>query len=43
VVTLQAVRIAYDRALNQTLEEANTPEQDEVSIEGLGDLVQFDD
>lgn len=43
MVTLQAVRIAYDRALNQTLQEANTPEQDEVSIEGLGDLVQFDD
>jgi hypothetical protein len=42
-VTLQAARIAYGRALNQTLEDANTPEQDEVSIEGLGDSVQFDD
>lgn len=42
-VTLQAAKIAYGRALKQTLEEANTPEQDEVSIEGLGDSVQLDD
>ena len=41
--TLQTARIAYGRALEQTLEEGKAPEEDEVSIEGLGDSIQFDD
>ena len=40
---LQTARIAYGRALKQTLEEGKAPEEDEVSIEGLGDSIQFDD
>ncbi len=33
---LQTARIAYGRALKQTLEEGKAAEQDEVSIQGLG-------
>ena len=40
---LQTARIAYGRALKQTLEEGKAPEEDEVSIEGLEDSIQFDD
>ena len=40
--TLQTARIAYGRALKQTLEEGEAPEEDEVNIEGLGDTIQFD-
>ena len=40
---LQTARIAYGRALKQTLEEGEAPEEDEVSIEGLGDSIRFDD
>ena len=40
---LQTARMAYGRALKQTLEEGKAPEEDEVSIEGLGDSIQFDD
>jgi prefoldin subunit 5 len=40
---LQTARIAYGRALKQTLEEGKGSEEDEVSIEGLGDSIQFDD
>lgn len=40
---LQTARIAYGRALKQTLEEGKAPEEDEVSIEGLGDSIRFDD
>ena len=40
--TLQTARIAYGRALKQTLEEGEAPEEDEVNIEGLGDSIQFD-
>ena len=36
---LQTARIAYGRALKQTLEEGKAPEEDEVSIEGLGDSI----
>jgi cell division protein ZapA (FtsZ GTPase activity inhibitor) len=42
VATLQTARIAYGRALKQTLEEGEAPEEDEVNIEGLGDSIQFD-
>lgn len=41
--TLQTARMAYRRALKQTLEESKAPEEDEVSIEGLGDSLQFGD
>ena len=41
--TLQTARIAYGRALKQILEEGEAPEEDEVSIEGLGDSIQFND
>ena len=41
--TLQTARIAYGRALKQTLEEGTAPKEDEVSIEGLGDSIQLDD
>ena len=37
--TLQTARIAYGRALKQILEEGEAPEEDEVSIEGLGDSI----
>ncbi|MDG1026611.1 MAG: DUF6447 family protein [Gammaproteobacteria bacterium] len=40
---LQTARIAYGRALKETLEEGKAPEVDEVSIEGLGDSIQFND
>ena len=36
---LQTARIAYGRALKQILEEGEAPEEDEVSIEGLGDSI----
>ncbi len=36
---LQTARIAYGRALKQTLEQGEAPEEDEVSIEGLGDSI----
>lgn len=38
---LQTARIAYGRALKQTLKEGKAPE-DEVSIEGLGEAIEFD-
>ena len=40
--TLQTARIAYGRALKQTLEQGEAPKEDEVNIEGLGDSIQFD-
>ena len=40
---LQTARIAYGRALKETLEEGKAPEVNEVSIEGLGDSIQFND
>jgi cell division protein ZapA (FtsZ GTPase activity inhibitor) len=36
---LQTARMAYGRALKQTLEQGEAPEEDEVSIEGLGDSI----
>ena len=39
---LQTARIAYGRALKQTLEQGEAPKEDEVNIEGLGDSIQFD-
>ena len=40
--TLQTARIAYGRALKQTLEQGEAPKENEINIEGLGDLIQFD-
>ena len=40
---LQTARIAYGRALKQTLEEGTAAEEEEVSIEGLGESIQFND
>ena len=40
---LQTARIAYGRALKQTLEEGKAAEEEEVSIEGLGESIQFND
>ena len=40
---LQTARMAYGRAVKQILEEGEAPEEDEVSVEGLGDSIQFDD
>lgn len=39
----QTARMAYGRALKQTLEQGKASEEDEVSIEGLGESIQFDD
>lgn len=39
---LQTARIAYGRALKQALEEGKAPEEEEVSIEGLGENIEFD-
>ena len=40
---LQTARIAYGRALKQTLEEGKAAEEEEVSIEGLAESIQFND
>lgn len=40
---LQTARIAYGRALKETLEKGKAPQEDEVSIEGLGESIQFDE
>jgi uncharacterized protein YlxW (UPF0749 family) len=39
---LQTARIAYGSALKQTLEDGEATEEEEVSIEGLGETIQFD-
>ena len=39
---LQTARNAYGRALKQTLEDGEATEEEEVSIEGLGETIQFD-
>ena len=39
---LQTARMAYGRAVKQILEEGEAPEEDEVSVEGLGESLQFD-
>ena len=39
---LQTARIAYGRALKETLENGSAPKQEEVAVEGLGDTIQFD-
>ena len=43
LAALQTARIAYARALKSTLEEGSDTEEDEVSIEDLGDSIEFDD
>ncbi len=40
---LQTARNAYGRALKKTLEEGEPPKEDDVSIEGLGDNIEFDE
>lgn len=42
VAALQTARIAYARALKETLEQGQAPQNEEVSIEGLGDTIRFD-
>ncbi len=42
VAALQTARIAYGRALKETLEQGQAPQDEEVSIEGLGDTIRFD-
>jgi prefoldin subunit 5 len=42
VAALQTARIAYGRALKETLEQGKAPQDEEVSIEGLGDTIRFD-
>lgn len=39
---LQTARIAYGRALRQTLEDGKIPEEKEVSLEGLGENIEFE-
>ncbi len=39
---LQTARIAYGRALKETLENGSAPKEKEVAVEGLGDTIQFD-
>ena len=43
MAAFQTARIAYGRALKQTLEEGKAAEEEEVSIEGLGDSINFDE
>ena len=40
---LQTARIAYGRALKETLEKGKVSEDQAVDIEGLGDSIQFDE
>jgi len=40
---LQTARIAYSRALKQLLEEGISPEDEDISIEGLGENIEFED
>ena len=42
VAALQTARIAYGRALKETLEQGQAPQDEEVAIEGLGDTIRFD-
>jgi len=42
VAALQTARIAYGRALKQHLEQGQAPQDEEVSIEGLGDSIRFE-
>jgi len=40
---LQTARIAYSRALKQLLEEGTSPKDEDISIEGLGENIEFED
>ena len=42
VAALQTARIAYGRALKESLENGSDQEQEEVVVEGLGDTIRFD-
>ena len=42
LATYQTARIAYSRALKQLLDKGDTPSDDEVHIEGLGETISFD-
>ena len=39
---LRTARLAYGRALKQTLEDGQVPEEESVEMEGLGDTINFD-
>jgi len=43
MAALKTARIAYGKAIKQTLEDGVSDGDDEVSIEGLGDSIEFDD
>ena len=43
MAALKIARIAYGKAIKLTLEEGVSYRDDEVSIEGLGDSIEFDD
>lgn len=38
---LQTARISYSRALKELLEGGETPEEKDISVEGLGDNIEF--
>ena len=42
MAALQTARIGYSRALKRALEEGTVPEEPEVSIENLGDNLEFE-
>ena len=39
---LQTARIAYGRALKESLEKGSVTQDDDVTIEGLGDSIEFE-
>ena len=42
IAALSTARIAYSRALKEILEKGSVSEQEEVSVDGLGENVTFD-
>ena len=42
VAAMQTARIAYGRALKETLESGQVSEPEEVAVEGLSDTIEFD-
>ena len=39
---LQTARLAYGRALKESLESGSVQEQEEIAVEGLGETISFD-
>ena len=42
MAALQTARLAYGRALKESLESGSVQEQEEIAVEGLGDTISFD-